>query len=177
MSRKWLGVVCLALGSLAGCANYDVQPAHVAALYDPAEVAWSKAEGTNRIEGSALLRTQGGEVRTCAAFEVQLIPAAAYATERMMVRYLNPTRGFIRSLNVRPFNDPAQYHADTRITICDAQGMFAFDKLPDGKYYIETTVDWSAYDSTLGFTLRQGGLLMQQVELSGGETERVVLTN
>jgi hypothetical protein len=63
---------------LAGCAVYtegsEVSfgkpiPANLSSNLTASEVAWSKARGSNTITGQAILRTRGGDVKSCAGLE------------------------------------------------------------------------------------------------------------
>lgn len=66
---------------------------------------------------------------------------------------------------------PPAYYAHLREEICAAQGKFVFSDLPDGEYYLTTSVTWLVGDQ------QQGGSLMQRVLLVGGGTKRVLMTS
>jgi len=146
-----------------------MNPVTLKTSFDPDSVQWARGMGSNRLEGSALLRTQGGEVRTCAGLEVSLIPVSAYASERMMAIYGSLQRGF-SSYGATFANDAPAYYENMRTAICDPQGAFEFEGLPSGSFYVTTVVSWSA-----GSYGAQGGNLMQRVDLKS-ETTKVVLT-
>lgn len=135
------------------------------------KAAMSQLEaGTNTVTGSAVIRQQGGGVVSCAGSEVYLIPVTPYATERMHVVYGSDQRGY-RSVGNFGFEpDLVEYHRAMRSVIGDAQGMFEFDRVKDGEYYVVTTIRW-----VVGYR-SQGGALMQRVRIGGGETKRVVLS-
>lgn len=136
--------------------------------FSAAEVAWAAMEGENTVTGSALIRTVGGEVRTCAGFEVSLVPVSAYATDRVQRLYGNTQAGFNPS---RSFKSAHPDYASTiRKQTCDPQGGFTFRNVPDGSYYLQTLVTWRTYWG------EQGGSLMQRVTVEGGEVVDVVLT-
>lgn len=139
-------------------------------------VAWAKARGKNTITGSALLRTRGGEARTCAAVDVYLIPSSPYADARMTLIYGADDRGYRSASAFYNVEDPpVGYIKANRSTICDAQGYFTFDQVPDGTYYITSVVTWSVPGRYVSLT--QGGGLMAKVTVEGGETKRVMLTS
>lgn len=69
--------------------------------------------------------------------------------------------------------DP-EYVRLTRETVCDSQGNFAFESLPDGEYYLTAQVTWGV--PMQYFTRTEGGILMQRISVRGGETRQVVLT-
>jgi hypothetical protein len=158
----------------------EPQVAYLKVVYDPAVAEWAEEEGENAIEGSALLRTRGGEVRTCAGGTVYLVAATVYAKERMMHLFGNVRRGF-RSANdpIRFVPETPAYHESARATTCDAQGEFSFEDLPDGDWFLTTTITWDVpqvlwSDSVVMTTT--GGLLMKRVKVSDGDTEKVVLS-
>lgn len=161
---------------LAGCATVPQPPAYVSTPFDPAAYAWFSAEGDNTITGNAVLRTVGGDVRTCAASSVGLVPGGAYTRERMMLVYGNVERGYrsISAPGVQFANDSPAYLAMLRQAPCDAQGNFTFTGLPDGEYFVLSRVVWGV--PMQYHTEMQGGTLMQRVEVRGGETKRIVLS-
>ena len=158
---------------LAGCAT--VAPQTVAATFDPAEVAWFNRTGSNAIEGNAVMRTVGGEVRTCAGGDANLIPVSTYADERMLKMFGNTSGGLLSARTGFSWSstDP-RYKAASRTVTCDSLGNFRFDRLPDGDYYVTARVVWGVPNQY--FTSWQGGYVMRRVTLRGGETMRLVLS-
>jgi hypothetical protein len=69
-----MGLLVLASGCYTAANVRQPEPVRIETPFDPAAVAWAAREGDNRIEGTALLRTRGGEPRTCATLDVGLIP-------------------------------------------------------------------------------------------------------
>lgn len=171
--RKLVSVAGFAAIVLAGCAT--VPPVVMTTTFNPAEVAWASAVGTNTINGNAVLRTVGGEVRTCAGFEAVLSPVSAYSTEMMGAQFGSSTRGYT-SYWKEVTSDP-RYRDTNRRTTCDSQGNFRFDRLPDGEYFVITSVTWSApTGGRYSYMASQGGGMMQRVSVAGGETKSIVLT-
>lgn len=136
--------------------------------------------GTNKITGSALIRQQGGGVVSCAGLAVSLIPATEYATERVIHLYGSNQKGFRSTTDALPPTgspikfepDDPDYTKSRPSVICDALGMFEFDDIADGAFYVVTSIVWSAGQ----YGNQQGGSLMQHVVLAGGETKRIVLS-
>ncbi len=168
--RLFLSSVCV--GLLAGCATPAPQVINLSTTFQPNEVAWSKEVGKNSVSGQSLMRTNGGEIRTCGGYIVTLTPDGAYARERHQYIYGNTTKGYRPIYLAKPlFNsEPPEYYQTARQTMCDAQGNFFFDKLPDGTYFLSAIVAWQ-----VGYS-PQGGVLMEKVTLSNGESKRLILT-
>lgn len=157
----------------------EPEPVRLDTPFDPSAVAWAAGDGDNRIEGTALLRTVGGEPKTCAALYVGLTPWSRYAGERIARLYGSLQSGY----NARPpygrmirwENDAPAFYETVRSTSCDAAGRFVFDALPDGEWIVEAMVTWDV--PRAGFVGGpQGGTLMQRVKVEGGKTVSVVLT-
>src|SRR5699024_5569203 len=139
--------------------------------FNAASVAWFNAQGNGTITGQAILRTNGGEARTCAGLKVLLEPKSAYADERMLALYGSTDHGYspatARKVKFSP--DALAYHKINRTTTCDAQGNLSFANLPAGHYYIVAPVVWK-----VGYAV-QGGYLMRSVTLAAGANKHVIL--
>jgi hypothetical protein len=158
---------------LGGCA---AGPVALQSRFDPGEVAWFAARGTNAIAGSAILRSFNGKVKTCAALPVTLMPVSAYARERMRYLYESENDGFNPLVGGKPADfggDDPGYRTTAKTTRCDARGRFSFSELPDGDYYLVATVTWR----DRAFGMESGGSLMQRVHVSTGETKDVLLAH
>lgn len=168
--RIWL-IMALLIG-VSGCVQ---QQATLHSTVSLTEMAWAQGEGRNTVTGFAVLRTISGEARTCAGLTVNLIPDNSYARERMSAIFGSTVKGQ-RSANEGPVkfgsDDDRAYIALLRQTRCDGQGSFTFERIPDGIWYVTTSVTWKANP---GSFLTEGGSMMQRVELQGGLTVRVTL--
>ena len=143
--------------------------------FDAASIAWAAIPGSSTVKGSAVLRTLGGEAKTCAGLQVLLIPVSAYSTERMIHQFGEAGRGLQLERSL-PFatTDPA-YLSSMRRTRCDAVGSFEFNSLPRGSFYVVANVTWSAPSR---FGLRpQGGEILERIEVDGQETKQIVVTS
>lgn len=147
----------------------------VSVAFSPSDIAWFKEPGRNAIMGAAVLRTVGGEPRTCAGLEVTLIPSSPYAVARFETMYGERESGYLPADHGKSWEvtDP-DYAASGSRARCDAQGNFAFTNIPDGTYYVTAPVVWGIPQQY--HTSTEGGILMQKVSVAGGETKRVVLT-
>jgi hypothetical protein len=137
-------------------------------VYNPEEISWSKLDGNSSVSGSAFIRQNGGGIVSCAGYVANLIPKSAYSNERISYLFGNLTRGYNTYRDIDTAD--SRYIADIRTTICDVDGKFKFTNLPDGVYYLTTTVSWNVANSA------QGGRLFQKVDLKSGGNLEVVLT-
>lgn len=159
--------VALAVG---GCTQLAVQDSPLSKPIVPSEIEWARQTGANTVSGSAIM-TAGGTRHTCAGQSALLIPDSAYARARMTAIFGNATRG-TRAASLGPVkfeSDDPLYVSSLRSTRCDAAGSFSFSRVPDGTWYVTSSVKWQ------GAAQAEGGSMMQRVELRGGRFVKVVL--
>ena len=159
--------------ALTGCATAPPnREIGIQTPYDAAQAVLLLQPGTNSIKGSALLRQQGGGVVTCAGRRVFLIPTTGYARERVGKLYGgNATKMYLpaqRSANFTP--NPPDYQKNVKEATCDAQGFFTFERVGDGSFYVNTSVNWTVNN------VEQGGFLIELVTIKNSELQTVVLT-
>jgi len=158
--------------AVAGCAQMGMQqPASpLATPIAPAEVEWSRKSGANSVSGMASI-SAGGTNHTCAGESANLIPDTAYARARMTAIFGNASKGMrAASLGAVKFErDDPLYVSSLRTTRCDASGSFSFPRVPDGVWYVTTSVKWE------GPAKVEGGSLMQRVDVRGGRLVKVTL--
>jgi len=158
--------------AISGCVQQQQQVA-LTTSFNPSEFEWARKDGNNAISGFAVLRTVGGEARTCAGLPAYLGPDSAYTRERIMKIYGSTEKGTRAANDPLKFtNDDASYRSILRETRCDGQGGFTFEKVPDGTWYVTTSVVWKANPSS---PLFEGGNMMRRVEVRGGQTAKVTL--
>lgn len=155
--------------AITGCASSPTI-VQLSSQFDKTAAENLLVDGINSVQGNALIRQQGGGVVTCAGNEVYFFPVTEYATERMMYIYRSNQKGYRRFGNYKFVPDIQDYQRLSKVTQCDAQGDFEFENLADGDFYIVTQIFWMVSYN------RNGGFLMKRVKLSGGETEKIVLT-
>lgn len=153
--------------ALAGCAQFQQQAALSTGIA-PGEVEWARKTGRNTVSGNASLKS-GGTTHTCASQSANLIPDTAYARARMTAIFGNASRGTrAASLGAVKFErDDPLYVSTLRTARCDASGSFSFPGVPDGVWYVTTSVKWQ--DGT------QGSSMMQRVDVQGGRLTKVIL--
>jgi hypothetical protein len=170
-------IVTAAFGLLSACAVPQATPVTLSTAFNAAEVAWANGQGNNTITGSAVLRTVGGDPKTCAGFAVTLTPVSTYSSEIMAQQFGSTTSGFIHEYSIKNVSPESAYFETQRSTTCDAQGRFVFSNVPDGDWFVTTKVTWGAVQGgRYSYVATQGGYLMQQVNVSGGQTKDIVLT-
>lgn len=155
---------------LCSCAQ-KAQQVDLNTPFDVEQAETLLKNGKNTISGNAFLRKAGGGVVTCAGSEVYLIPATQYAKDRIFILYGDTNSGLSNKQVVFvPYN--AEYRKLEKTTICDSQGNFSFENTADGEFFVVTGVAWMADRYT-----PQGGSLMKKVNVSGGETKKIVITH
>jgi hypothetical protein len=156
--------------AVAGCAQFGLQEAALSTPIAPSEVDWARRSGTNTVSGIALI-DGGGTIHTCAGQSANLIPESAYARARMTAIFGNATKGMrAASLGAVKFDrDDPLYVSTLRTTRCDVAGSFSFPRVPDGVWYVTSSVKWQ------GASQVEGGSMMQRVDVSGGRLVKVAL--
>src|SRR3954463_14743571 len=156
--------------AVAGCAQLGLQDTALSTPIAPSEVDWARRSGANTVSGIALIKA-GGTNHTCAGQSAMLIPDSAYARARMTAIFGNATKGMrAASLGAQKFErDDPLYVSTLRTTRCDVAGSFSFPRVPDGVWYVTTSVKWQDASQV------EGGSLMQRVDVRGGRLVKVVL--
>jgi hypothetical protein len=156
--------------AVAGCAQFGLQETALSTPIAPSEVDWARGSGANTVSGVALMNA-GGTSHTCAGQSANLIPESAYARARMTAIFGNATKGMrAASLGAAKFErDDPLYVSTLRTVRCDAMGSFSFPRVPDGGWYVTSSVKWQ------GASQVEGGSVMQRVDLRGGRLVKVML--
>ncbi|SEP18677.1 hypothetical protein SAMN02990966_04342 [Rhodospirillales bacterium URHD0017] len=155
--------------ALAGCAQFQQQAALSTGIA-PGEVEWARKTGRNTVSGNASLKS-GGTTHTCAGQSANLIPDTAYARARMTAIFGNASRGTrAASLGAVKFErDDPLYVSTLRPARCDASGSFSFPGVPDGVWYVTTSVKWQGNGQV------EGSSMMQRVDVQGARLTKVIL--
>jgi hypothetical protein len=156
--------------AITGCAQFASRESALSTPIAPSEVEWARKSGANSVYGVALIKS-GGTNHTCAGQSANLIPDSAYARARMTAIFGNATKGMrAASLGAEKFDrDDPLYVSTLRTTRCDSSGSFSFSRVPDGVWYVTSSVKWQ------GTSRIEGGSMMQRVDLRGGRQMRVTL--
>lgn len=165
-------LAAVAAAVTGGCVSVTQVP--MREQFDPAEAAYVLREGPHTVAGQSFMRTVGGEVRTCAGNDVDLVPATRYAAERMRILYGSDvsalkTASYVQSV---PASTDPEYVRLARSTKCDADGRFSFAKVADGTYYVITFVVWSTGEA---YSMPQGGRQMRRV-VAGPDSANLIIS-
>lgn len=173
MNRRLLPAFVLSAGLAAGCAlpPGPTDPTAGAAVYridtpfDSGLAARLAGDGPNTVTGRASIRLRDGRTASCAGQAVYLVPATEYARIRIKALYGSDQRGVrLDSRSPRFEPDPSEYSRLVRRARCDEQGVFRFEQVASGSFFVTAVVRAPGSDR------HAGGSLMQAIVTSGGRT-------
>lgn len=127
-------------------------------------------DGNGTITGETFLRTRGGGVKLGSGADIFLIPATAYNQEFVQREVLGGEK-------LTPSKD-SRSSFYTRIAKADSRGIFRFEHVPAGSYFLWTVITWEVPEvGRYGIYSRPtGGGLAERVMINPGESKTVVLT-
>jgi hypothetical protein len=164
--------VILLAGFFACSAAWSAEPLKVNSPFNLEELKFVTVPGRASISGRAVLELADGSLKDCAGFNVELLPVTAYSSERIFKTYGNVQRGqILLEQNPPKFTpDVKEYHELLLKSSCDAEGVFHFEKVPAGDYFVMAFLIW---EEKSGDSVRKtGGALMQRLRV--GASDRVV---
>jgi hypothetical protein len=144
-------------------------PVTLTAPFRVEEVSFVKQPGEATVSGTAALRLADGTSKSCAGFNVELLPVAAYSSERIARTYGNTREGqILLEQNPPRFTpDVKEYHELLLKSVCDAKGQFRFSQVPAGEYFIMAFIIW---DDTSSATPRKtGGAVMKRIRVGAND--------
>ncbi|NQE65140.1 hypothetical protein [Caulobacter sp. RHG1] len=151
----------------------DAEPLRLAGGPPPAAPELPRVHAGNVIKGSAFLRAGNGQQRTCAGRPVRLFPVNETTQAFVAWTFGSPAGGFSR----RTGWEPQPFDHDVQFATCDAQGVFVFDRAPDGDYYVAAVVSIETpAGGSVSYLVQEGGTLATRVSVSGGAVQSVTLT-
>jgi len=148
--------------------NRSASPTYkTTSTYNPEEVSWFDQQGVGTITGNAFIRKQDGGIVSCARQPVQLVPKSSYADERIEYLYQSRDSGHNTS---RRLDDADPRYTETFLgTVCDVDGRFKFENLPNGGYYVISGVWW-------GDPIQGGATLMRRVSIVSDEIKEITMS-
>jgi hypothetical protein len=161
--------VSLGLASLVASA---AGPVTLTAPFRAEDVSFVKQPGTATVSGTATLKLADGTLKGCAGFNVELLPIAAYSSERIQKTYGNTRQGqILLEQNPPKFTpDVKAYHEMLLKSACDAKGQFRFEKVPAGEYFIMAFIIWD--DASSGAPRKTGGAVMKRIRVGAYDIAR-----
>jgi hypothetical protein len=133
--------------------------------FDAVEASFIQKAGKATIDGHAFVTNGTGGVVNAAGQTVRLIPATAYARQRMAAIYGASKSIPARSMP-RPDSDP-EYIRFTRETKSESNGKFSFDKVAAGEYFIVSQMTWRKENGLFP----DGAAMYETIKVGGSETE------
>ena len=158
---------------LSGC----VTPPKMNQSFEYKDVEWVHEKGTAIVTGQAFLKTVGGDVKTCAGNTIKLVPSSAYSDERIKYVYGNSDTGYypqMTFLGKRLPEAPSSYYEYVLNSICDANGNFEFNDVPEGNFYLLVPVVWKLNANSMS---AEGGSLMRYISVKSDAKNKYIMTN
>jgi hypothetical protein len=162
------------LGSILAAAAVAAEPVKLDSKFDIDAVRFVKQTGTSTVSGKASLKLADGTVKSCAGFNIELLPVAAYSKERIVRTYGNDEHGqILMEQNPPKFTpDAPEYHDMLIKGACDLRGEFSFSNVPAGDYFVIALIIWD--DASSPTPRKTGGGVMKRIRVSP-ESRVVVL--
>ena len=169
--KTWL-VFLLSFFVLSACQSTGGIREHaMQARFQPDRANYVFTQGTGQISGQAYINI-GGKLRYASNGRVSLVPATAYAKERMRAIYGS---GNIASKPVRFKGQDPQYRSFARHHTANEKGEFVFRNVAPGDYFITTGVVWRESGGPVTGKFKRVAL-KKRISLSAGEKVSVTLS-
>ena len=169
--QRQLGIVVLALAMTApAIADKLVQ---LDSTFSVNDVSWIREPGSSTVLGTASLKLRDGTPKTCAGANVELLPVATYSSERIFRTYGNNRAGQVLLEDSPPTFTPDApgYHEYVIKGVCNALGVFKFDKVPAGDYFVMVFIVWDAPGANP--PAKTGGVVMKRIHVNPRATMNV----
>ena len=147
------------------------------------DIAWAKESGKTKIEGSSFIVDRmglNGTIHTCVGFSAWLIPQSDFMEEYLNYLFDNLEESFWDHKGPIPFKK-AEITTDSdggvRESKCDTDGKFEFNNVPNGTYYVNSTVYYVGGPFRTIPPDDKGGMFLKKVVVNDQDSLRVVLTN
>jgi hypothetical protein len=155
-------IVAISCAVLVGCAAPE--PYTMKSKLDHTSMQTYLQEGKAKVTGQAFLKTRGGDVKYGAGTTVSLYPDVEYATE------YNNIPWFVNTVKGRDL----EWSKYIKNTTSDGNGNFEFNGIPQGKYYLETSVTWEVPGRYGSET--QGGIIRNSITVPNEGVIKIILT-
>ena len=167
---------------LVSCATTSsVEPFVFSKQFDEKVIAWAKESGKTKIEGSSFIVDRmglNGTTHTCVGYSASLIPQSEFMEEYLNYLFDNLEESFWNHKGSIPFkNTDITGDTGVRQSKCDIDGKFEFNNIPNGTYYLSTTVYYVGGPFRTIPPDYKGGMFLKKVIVNDQDNLRVVLTN
>jgi hypothetical protein len=163
----------LAAGLVCASTAVADEPVKLDSVFNIDEVKFARQPGNSTVTGTAFLKLADNTFKSCAGFNVELLPVATYSKERIVRTYGNDQHGqILMEQNPPKFTpDAPEYHDMVIKGACDSRGEFKFSNVPAGAYFVIAFIIW---DDASGATPRKtGGGAMKRIHVSAGSQVEV----
>jgi len=163
----------LATGLICASTAVADEPVKLDSVFNIDEVKFAQLPGNSTVTGTAFLKLADNTFKSCAGFNVELLPVATYSRERIVRTYGDDRQGqILMEQNPPKFTPDAPEYHDTVIKgACDERGEFKFSNVPAGDYFVIAFIIW---DDVSGATPRKtGGGAMKRIQVSAGSQVEV----
>jgi hypothetical protein len=174
--------LALAAGLLAACESAPITPPPLSPRAPPPpppppspaeEFAWSTVPGNNSLTVTLAYQPAAGQVWGCSGLAEALMPETSYSRSRIAALYGSAERAVqtVGEVRTRSAANPgADYGQFVKTAACDAQNVASFANLPNGAYFIIAQVRPPRPPGAAPEMV-----IMQRIELSGGQAVRITL--
>ena len=162
---RFQGVASI-LGLIFATAAVAAEPVKLVNTFDIEAVRFVKQTGTSTVTGKASIKLADGTVRSCAGFNIELLPVTPYSKERIVKTYGNDQQGQILMEQHPPkfTPDAPEYHDMLIKGACDLRGEFIFSNVPAGDYFVIALIIWD--DASSATPRKTGGGVMKRIGVS-----------
>jgi hypothetical protein len=153
------------VGLILATAAVAAEPVELENPFDIEAVRFVKQTGTATVSGKAFIKLADGTVKSCAGFNIELLPVTAYSKERIVKTYGNDRQGqILMEQNPPKFTpDAPEYHDMLIKGACDLRGEFSFSNVPAGDFFIIALIIWD--DASSPTPRKTGGGVMKRIRV------------
>ncbi|WP_340677416.1 hypothetical protein [Paraglaciecola sp.] len=156
---------------------YSAEPLPLETRFKLEEVQWIRGKGDASLTGKAFIQLESGEYKDCAGFQIELLPVTPYSSERIVKTYGNKQQGqILLSQNPPVFTPDAKaYHEMEIIGQCDQHGVFSFNNIKAGEFYVMAFIIWDEQQGK--DKIKMGGGVMHYINLQDHRPQKILMKN
>jgi hypothetical protein len=159
--KKIIHIIFIFSGLVASHIAFSADPIALESEFNVDEVKWVKEPGNSSISGEAFIKLKINKMKGCAGFNVELLPVAPYANERILKTYGNNDHGQVLLEDNPPkfTPDAKDYHDMVIKSSCDERNEFVFNNVNAGEYYVIAFIIFDTNEE--GRAAKSGGAVMK----------------